>query len=370
MAKKKKFWKSPSAEAAFRGKEDNLRKTLREIVSGQSRLLHRPDDLYEAIANGLDEIEKIKDVKVQLELLAWTLRADFLAFKADDEEMDTWNDLFYDAGTFFVEVAKTYDDKDYIADLIHDLAVRHVGGDGREVVFLSIEEVMPVERAKALIVELLGVIDETELENREDVLDAICDMADAIKDTENFAKASLYKDPDKSNATLIDIANSYFVAGDIAMAKQWLGDVKDPGAEDEEAFLDLQAAIADREGRKTDCLKYATRLYECFPKVMNLSRLCMLKSGSELDKLLIDHVKYRSNACDTSYMMLLANLKKFELLGQYVNHFEKELPAQDASELNAISDELERAGEKELAKHIREWTVEEPEDAEPFDDRE
>ena len=360
MAKKKKFWKSPSAEAAFRGKEDNLRKTLREIVSGQSRLLHRPDDLYEAIADGLDEIEKIKDVKVQLELLAWTLRTDFLAFKAEDDEMDTWNDLFYDAGTFFVEVAKTYDDKDYIADLIHDLAVRHVGGEGRSVVFLSIEDVMPVERAKALIEELLGVIDATELENREDVLDAICDMADAIKDTENFAKASLYKDPDKSNATLIDIANSYFVAGDIMMAKQWLHDVKDPGAEDEEAFLDL---------RKADCLKYATRLYECFPKVMNLSRLCMLKSGSELDKLLIDHVKYRSNACDTSYMMLLVNLKKFELLEQYVNHFEKELPAQDAAELNAISDELERAGEKELAKHIREWTVEEPEDAEAFDDR-
>ena len=164
MAKKKKFWKSPSAEAAFRGKEDNLRKTLREIVSGQSRLLHRPDELYEAIANGLDEIEKIKDVKVQLELLAWTLRTDFLAFKAEDDEMDTWNDLFYDAGTFFVEVAKTYDDKDYIADLIHDLAVRHVGGEGRSVVFLSIEEIMPVERAKALIVELLGVIDATELE--------------------------------------------------------------------------------------------------------------------------------------------------------------------------------------------------------------
>jgi hypothetical protein len=69
-------------------------------------------------------------------------------------------------------------------------------------------------------------------------------------------------------------------------------------------------------------------------------------------------------------MMLLANLKKFELLGQYVNHFEKELPGLDAAELNAVSDELERVGEKELAKHIREWTVEEPEDAEPLDDRE
>ncbi|MBQ2560944.1 MAG: hypothetical protein II565_10230 [Fibrobacter sp.] len=371
MAKKKKFWKSPSAEAAFRGKEDRLRKTLCEIVNGQSRLLHRPDELYEAIANGLDEIEKIKDVKVQLELLAWTLRTDFLAFKAEDDEMDTWNDLFYDAGTFFVEVAKTYDDKDYIADLIHDLAVRHVGGEGRSVVFLSIEDVMPVERAKALIEELLGVIDATELENREDVLDAICDMADAIKDTENFAKASLYKDPDKSNATLIDIANSYFVAGDIPMAKQWLHDVKDPGAEDEEAFLDLQAAIADREGRKADCLKYATRLYECFPKVMNLSRLCMLKDDASVDKLLFDHIRYRdSGTCDTSLMMLLANLKKFDLLESYVNHYERDLPGLDASELNAISDEVERAGNAALAKHIREWTVEEPEDAEPLDDRE
>jgi hypothetical protein len=31
---------------------------------------------------------------------------------------------------------------------------------------------------------------------------------------------------------------------------------------------------------------------------------------------------------------------------------------------------VERAGEKALADHIREWTVEEPEDAEAFDDRE
>ena len=97
----------------------------------------------------------------------------------------------------------------------------------------------------------------------------------------------------------------------------------------------------------------------------------MLKSGSELDKLLFDHIRYRdSGTCDTSLMMLLANLKKFDLLESYVNHYERDLPGLDASELNAISDEVERAGNAALAKHIREWTVEEPEDAEPLDDRE
>ena len=42
---------------AMRSKEDKLRETLTQIVSGQSRLLHRPEDLYEAIANGIDDIE-------------------------------------------------------------------------------------------------------------------------------------------------------------------------------------------------------------------------------------------------------------------------------------------------------------------------
>ena len=44
---------------------------------------------------------------LQLELLAWTLRTDFLSFKADDEERDDWESLFYDAGTFFVDEGKT-----------------------------------------------------------------------------------------------------------------------------------------------------------------------------------------------------------------------------------------------------------------------
>ena len=370
MAKKKKVWKSNSGVAAFRGKEDRIRDTLSQIISGQSRLLHRPDELYEFIAQTIDDIEDFKDVGLQLELLAWTLRTDFLSFKADDEERDDWESLFYDAGTFFVELASQYEDKEYISDLIHDLALRHVGGEGRSVLFLSLNEVLPDEAAKKLIDELIATVTEVELQNREDVIDALTDMADALGDCERYTKAALLKDPDKSNATLIDIANEYFVAGNIELAKQWLGDVRDPGSEDEEAYLDLMAAIADKEGRKSDCLKIANLLYEKFPKVINLARLCQLVDEKQADTLLSEHSSFRSGGnVDTEFMQLLLGMKRYALLEKYIDMYEKDLPAEDAEILNGISDELEKAGQKELADHIREWTVEEPEEAQAFDNR-
>ena len=370
MAKKKKVWKSNSGTAAFRGKEDRIRESLSQIIAGQSRLLHRPDELYEFIAQTIDDIEDFKDVQLQLELLAWTLRTDFLSFKADDEERDDWESLFYDAGTFFVELASQYDDKEYISDLIHDLALRHVGGEGRSVLFLSLNEVLPDEIAKKLIDELIATVTEVELQNREDVIDAITDMSDALGDCERYTKAALLKDPDKSNATLIDIANEHFVAGNIELAKQWLGDVRDPGAEDEEAYLDLMAAIADKEGRKSDCVKIATRLYETYPKVINLARLCQQVDEKQADTLLREHSSFRSGGnVDTEFMQLLLGLKRYSLLEQYIDMYEKDLPAEDAEILNGISDQLEKDGQKALADHIREWTVEEPEEAQAFDDR-
>lgn len=371
MAKKKKFFKSPALAQANRSKEDKLRETLMQVVSGESRLLNRPDDLYETIGKGLDDIEECKDSKVQLELLAWTLRADFCAFKAEDEEKEYWDNLFYDAGTFFVEIAKDYEDKDYVADLIHDLAVRHVGGEGRSVVFLSLSEVMPAERSSKLLNELIAQEDQFALENREDVLDAICDMADSINDSANYAKAALLKDPDKSNATIIDIANAYFMAGDLVLAKQWMNDVKNPASEDEEAFMDLQAAIADKEGRKSDCLKIARQLYETYPKIINLGRLVSVLPEGEADQVLKEHEKFRcGSTASLEFMQMLAALKRYEQLSGYVTRFENDLTTMDADELTDLADSLEKDGQKELAQHIRDWTVEEPEEAEAFDDKE
>lgn len=370
MAKKKHSWKSPALAQSNRSKEDKLRDTLMQIVSGESRLLNRPDDLYEAIANGIDDIENFKNPKDQLELLAWTLRADFCSFKVDDEEKEYWDNLFYDAGTFFVELATQYEDKDYVADLIHDLAVRHVGGEGRSVVFLSLGEIMPPERSSKLLNELLSQEDQFALENREDVLDAICDMADSINDSANYAKAALLKDPDKSNATIIDIANAYFMAGDLVLAKQWMNDVKNPGNEDEEAFMDLQAAIADKEGRKSDCLKIARQLYETYPKIINLGRLVSVLPEGEADQVLKEHEKFRcGSTASLEFMQLLAALKRYEQLSGYVTRFENDLTTMDADELTDLADSLEKDGQKELAQHIRDWTVEEPEEAEMFDDK-
>ena len=353
-----------------RGPEDRMRDMLSQIVNGESRLLNRPDYLYDAIAKAIDDIENFKDSDCQLELLAWILRCDFLSFKASEEERDDWESLFYDAGTFFVELASQSDNKDFIADLVHDLSIRHVGGEGRSVVFLSLEEFLPIDKAKCLILELIETVSEIEMKNREDVIDSICDMADSIKDCENFAKASLLKDPDKSNATILDIANEYFVAGNVELCKQWLNDVKNPGCEDEEAYLDLLAAVADREGRKSDCIKIAHRLYETFPKVIHLSRLASVVDSTEAHSLMEDYAKFRSgDGLDMEFMQLLVAMKCYDVLKVYLDMFEKELTTQDADDLNQISDALEKDGQTELAKHIRDWTVEEPLEAEAFDDK-
>ena len=115
MAKKKKFFKSAALMQANRSREDRLRDNLMQVVSGESRLLRCPEELFDVIVDGLDEIERLPDGKLQLELLAWMLRCDFVAFKAEsDEEKESWDNLFYDAGTFFVEIAKQYEDKDYV----------------------------------------------------------------------------------------------------------------------------------------------------------------------------------------------------------------------------------------------------------------
>ena len=370
MAKKKKVWKSPANDGAFRAKDDKIRQMLCDIVNGRSRLLGRPADLFDSIAAAIDDIERFgENPKLQLELLAWTLRCDFICSRVDDGESELWEGLFYDAGTFFVELAKQYEDKSYISDLVHDLAVRHVGEEGRSYVFLSISEILPRESIKALLDELMNTVETNELPNRDDVLDAISDMADDIGDAAEFAKAALMRDPEKSNATIIDIANSYFVAGDIEMAKQWLRDVENPGAEDEEACMDLQAGIADREGRKSDCAKIAESLYEKYPKVINLARLCQVVDETRARKLLEDHVRYRNGGtANIEFMQLLQSMKAYDLLEGYVTTFEKELPGMDAETLRGMADELEKDSQAELAEHIRKWIVDEPEEAQAFDD--
>ena len=90
----------------------------------------------------------------------------------------------------------------------------------------------------------------------------------------------------------------------------------------------------------------------------------------QADTLLREHSSFRSGGnIDMEFMQLLAGMKRYGILEQYIDMYEKDLPAQDAEILKGISDELEKDGQKALADHIREWTVEEPEEAQAFDDR-
>ncbi|MCF0215375.1 MAG: hypothetical protein HUK21_02755 [Fibrobacteraceae bacterium] len=363
--KKKKVWKTPAGSAVTRTKDEKIRILTREIISGQSRLLHQPDELYEALSYSIDDIEKMENTKVKLELLAWIMRCDFICSRMDDDDYDEyWGGIFYDAGTFFIELAREFEDKDYLSDLVHDMAIRHVGEEGRSLIFMSVDEFLPREKAQSLMEELVLAVSENDLVNAGDVLDGVCDMADCIQDMAMYTKAALIKDPDKSNATLIDIAYTYLMAGNLELCKQWVGDVRDPGAEDEESYLDLLAAIADKEGRKSDCLKIARQLYEKYPKVFNLGRLCGLLKEDEADSLLLEHEKYRcGNNADLDYMQLLASLKRYTILESYIDRFSEDLAALDPAGLAILADTLENDSQNSLAEKVKDWIVEEPEEA-------
>ena len=52
-----------------------------------------------------------------------------------------------------------------------------------------------------------------------------------------------------------------------------------------------------------------------------------------------------------------------------MDRYEKDLTTLDAEELTEFADAVEKDGQKALADHIRDWIVEEPEDAQAFDDK-
>ena len=86
-------------------------------------------------------------------------------------------------------------------------------------------------------------------------------------------------------------------------------------------------------------------------------------------KLLEDHIRYRNGGtANIEFMQLLQSMKAYDLLEGYVTTFEKELPGMDADTLRGMADELEKDGQVDLAEHIRKWIVDEPEEAQAFDD--
>jgi hypothetical protein len=92
---------------------------------------------------------------------------------------------------------------------------------------------------------------------------------------------------------------------------------------------------------------------------------------AEADRVLKEHEQFRNgNTANLEFMQLLAGMKRYEQLSGYVDRYEKDLTTLDAEELTEFADAVEKDGQKALADHIRDWIVEEPEDAQAFDDKE
>lgn len=368
MNKKKKVWKTPAAMAVGRSKEDDTRLVLIEIAKGRHPAMRQLDKLFEILEDQLDKIDEIENPKVQLELLGWFLSTDGILSKAEEE--DEFYDLYADACAFFIETAADFEDKQFLMDLVHDLAVRHTGEDGRSAVFLSLNEFLPMSNALEMTNSVLETVQSQDLENVEDVLEALRDMADGLNAPVIYEKASFLLDPDRSNETIIDVANAYYLAGDLETTKRFLSEVIDPGNKDEEEFLDLSVACAHKEGDMDKAMKLAETLYEKFPKEFHLARVSQIVSSARAEVLLDEHEKYRlGDNINEDYIDLLISIEKPDRLKAYIDRFEEDLAGLAAETLERFAERLESINQKEFADRLREWMVEEPEDVD-LDDEE
>ena len=192
-----------------------------------------------------------------------------------------------------------------------------------------------------------------DLENEENVLEAVRDMADGLNAPAVYEKASFLLDLDRSHETILDVANAYYIAGDLVETKRLLSEVRNPIGKDEEEFLDLSVACAHKEGDLPRAIKFAEVLYEKFPKEFNLARLTQIVPAKQAEFLLDEHEKYRlGDVLNENYIDLLISLEKVDRLKAYINRFEEDLAGVNPEVLSRFVERLETMNQKELAEKI------------------
>ncbi|MCK9181352.1 MAG: hypothetical protein M0P13_00530, partial [Fibrobacteraceae bacterium] len=289
MAKKKKAWKSESLNSAQKSSADKIRIVLCEFAKGRHPAIEDPEKSFDILAKEFEKICALSSEKEILELLAWFLNTDALLenVEEDTELGEAFEDLYADANAFFGEKAKNFEDRAYVIDLLHDLVVNTVGEDARSELFLSAKDFLDNSEIHRLVDDVLASLDGNSLENEEQIYAALQDLADGAGDAELYERLSFLRDPDRSTATLISVANAYYVAGDIKDAERLLKEVKDPATpEEEEEFLDLQTGLLFKKGDKKAALEMAEKLYEKFPKEYHLMCLCTVATKKRKEELL------------------------------------------------------------------------------------
>lgn len=357
MAKKKKVWKSVALEVSNLRDVNKIRAVLASVAKGDC-IEEDPEALYEILAAQFDKIERLESDAEILETLAWFLNCeayfDFPDPESDGELFDAVESLFADAVALFAEKAEEHENREFVLDLMHDLLVNSVGEGARTEVFLGAQDFLSAEETERVAENVLSTVSAHELENEEEILTGLLDLADGTNDPALYEKIAFLKDPDRSNKTLVDVANAYYIAGNIPQAKRLMDEVKNPTESDEEEFLDLKIALLFNEGKTKEALEAAEALYEKFPKEYHLLSLCQVVSPERKNALLDAHEAYRLSVhVSPDYVNLLTTLNEWERLSDYLDRYKKEIPLMDAEGREVLAARLEEMKQGALAKKLR-----------------
>lgn len=354
--------KTKQSENLFIDPIEKVRIALCDIREGRSRALRDESALFENLEKILDTIFSKANGEESIELLARFLQTDKILSEVKNE--DAFLSLYEEAVFKFVEIAEEYSGKDFLKDILHDLIVRNSGCEGYRSLFWEIDKILPENLARELFDEAFETIESHELDNKKFAEEALLDLAEGINNPAAYERVLFLIDEERSVDSLLDAANFYAAQGKLTDAKRLLFEVKNPSGQELEDYIDIQVSIAEQEGKKDDAKKLAVELYERFPSEMNLARTASLLSETDRRALFKNHEKFRlGKKLSAEYLQILAGYNEYRLIEECLDAFGNEqLTLLSADALEILAEELDNASENALAKRIRDWTVEEPED--------
>ncbi len=354
MTKKKKVWKSEALTRSNMREVDKIRSVLVSIARGE--LYDEPlEEVFRFLEMHFEKIERLESDAEILEMLVWFFSCyAYFDLPESDENFNEVQNLFDDAVALFEEKAKTFENREYVVNLMHDLIVNSVGEDVRLDVIYDAHDFLSAEETQRVAKMVLSTLTAHKLENEEEILSGLLYMADGANEPVLYEKVAFRKDPERTNETLVNVANAYYVAGDLPNANRLVGEVKNPEGSDEEAYLDLKIGILFKEERKKEALELAEILYEKYPKESHLKGLCEVVSPARKEELLDSHEKFRlGDRFSPMYGCVLVSLGEWDRISRYLECHEKEIPMANDGERKALAYLLENSNREDLIQKFQ-----------------
>lgn len=354
MAKKKKVWKSEALARSNMRETDKIRSALVSIARGE--LYDEPlEAVFRFLAWNFEKIQKLESDAEIMEMIVWLMNC-YAHFddESDEKFFNEVQKLFDDAAFLFEEKAKNLENREYVMNLTHDLLVNSVDEEARLNVFFEAHEFLSQEEMQRVVEMVLSTITIHRLENEEEILSGLLFMADGANDPVLYEKVAFRKDPDRTNETLLGVANIYYAANDLPNANRLADEVKNPEGADEEDYMDLKIGLLFKEEKKKEAVELAEALYEKYPKEAHLKGLCEVVSPARKEELLDSHEKFRlGDRFSPMYGCILVTLGEWDRISRYLERHEKEIPMANDDECKALAYFLENSNRDDLIEKFR-----------------